>query len=311
MFFDGKPHESFRRRMVYRFLRTPRYRHNQTFTPTQTIEREPDGGFVVRWPPRSEVRARPIHQLPRHGEVASIVASGPSIQQLDRPERLFRVPAACVNGAVKLAKMHGVRVPYYSVTDLRFVRQQPELFALGVELADAVILRPTAIFAAMETTPGLLDRATVYLHDDLRFPFKRRRTPLARMALDPRFLTHQDAEVAYSTCPSSGTYPAGTVVYPTVQVLFGIGYRRLFMFGVDLSAGSRFYRETDASPSRLGDAYSSKILPGFELVRTYCRQTGKTLVNCSWESRLPESVIPKLDGSEALERLAGESSAGG
>ena len=76
------------------------------------------------------------------------------------------------------------------------------------------------------------------------------------------------------------------------------------MFGVDLSDAPRFYREGVASPTQLTADYEPAILPAFELVRDYLRQSGSTLVNASPESRLPHEVVPKADGNAVLDLLA-------
>ena len=197
----------------------------------------------------------------------------------------------------------GERIGYYLVADPGFVKQQPDLFKTGVELADAVVLNPPTVFAAMQYVPGLLEKTPVYLQEDLRCPSKRPRATRRQMQNDPRLLVHQEHAMAYSLDLAGGAYSSGTVVYQAVQAIFSIGYQRIFMFGVDLSSQGRFYREKNSSPCYLDKSYAHNILPAFELVRAYCEQTGKELVNCSIDSRLPSSVIPKLDGSEVLSRL--------
>jgi len=308
--WDGRRWEKVRRSLFCRLCRTPRDWHNREFTRSQTIERTGDGGFLVRWQGHGEVRARPLDELPRHGERCTIVASGPSISRLERRERMFRTPAACVNGSVLLAQQLGVRIAYYFVSDPSFVERESDLFAMGAELADAVVLNPKTVFTAMQCLPGLLERVPVYLREDIKRPFKRPRPSRAEMQRDSSLLVHAKRAMAYSLDPVAGTYPAGTVVYDAVQVLFGIGCRRIFMFGVDLSSQGRFYCKAISSSRWLDRSYPTIVLPAFELVRTYCQRTGKELLNCSMDSRLPASVVPKLDGMEALAMLERESSPG-
>lgn len=303
-FLDGKPAEAFRRRLFYRLLRSHRHWHNRQFTASQSMETTAEGRIRVRWPGHGELIARPLTELSPTGSICSILASGPSVARLEAIERLFTRPTACVNGSVAIAQRVGVRIPYYFVSDSNFIEEQAALFKMGVGLADAVILNPMALFAAMQTTPGLLAGAQVFLHEDLRRPFKRARPSLAQMQRDPGLLVHPTRQMAFSLRPEIGTWPSGTVVYDAIQVLFGVGYRELLMFGVDLNSQGRCYHEEKASPSHLDEAYATLILPGFELVAAYCRLTGKKLVNCSIGSRLPDSVIPKQDGADVLAQLA-------
>lgn len=278
--------------------------HNRVFTPGQTWEPTDHGSRLV-WPGRGALDARTIDTLPRLGHTVSILASGPSVSRIRNLGRLFDQPVACVNGSVSLAHELGRRVAYFIVSDHRFILEQPDLFRHGTALADAVVLTPMTAFTAMLLTPDALAADALYIHDDLRRPFKRPRQRRAELLRDPQVIAHQSRDVCFSLDPRRGTWPSGTVVYDAIQLLFGIGYRELFMFGVDLSDEPRFYQEGAASPTQLTADFAPAILPAFELVHEYLRRTGCTLVNASLESRLPHEVIPKADGDAVLDLLAG------
>lgn len=303
MFLDGGLGEGFRRRLHYRLCKPLRHWHNREYSPRQEIEPTSDGRFIVRWPGHEEVQMLSLEHLRPAGNAAAIVASGPSIQRLADPVRLFHAPAACANGSISLAVALGVRVAYYVVSDSGFIEQQPHLFQQGVELSDAVILNPKAVFTAMLLMPGLLKDRPIFLRDDMRYPFKGPRLGGKKVFSDPRVLGHPNGDRAFSLQPADGTYPGGTVAYDAVQILFGIGYNWLYVFGMDLTSSGRFYREGVPSPSRLDRDYHNRILPSFELVRTYCRHTGRRLINCSLDSRLPAAVVPKMDANEGLREL--------
>jgi len=93
------------------------------------------------------------------------------------------------------------------------------------------------------------------------------------------------------------------VAYKAVQLLFGIGYEEVGMFGLDLTDGPRFYAEQAPSPNELATSLSQSIEPAFELVASYLRRTGRRLVNASPASRLSTADIPKADANEALAGL--------
>ena len=88
-----------------------------------------------------------------------------ALHDLEAIERLFTRPTACVNGSVAIAQQVGGGFRYF-VSDPNFIEEQAACFKMGVGLADAVILNPMALFAAMQTTPGLLAGAQVFLHED-------------------------------------------------------------------------------------------------------------------------------------------------
>lgn len=304
MFSDGWPIET-AARAVWCRMRGRSWWHNRVFTFRQSIDRTADG-FLVRWRGRGEVLARSLSQLACRGPRGVIVASGPSVTQLERPERLFELPVACVNGSVSLPSRLGCRCDYLVVSDPRFIRDQPELFRTGVAVADAIVLNPTALFAALQFVPGALDEAAVYLAEDVLRPFKQPRPSPAAIAADPRLLVHPSGRIAFSLDPAHGICSAGTVVYNTVQLLFGIGYEEVFMFGADFSAEPRFYTERAPAASELADSFASSIEPAFQLVGDSLRRSGKRLVNASASSRLSATDIPKADGNDVLERICRE-----
>lgn len=312
-FSDGDRWADLRRVLWHQLLGGARQWHNRIFTRGQTIERDGDG-WLIRWRGRGGFRARTLADLPCRGRRGVILASGPSVRDLRRPERLFTLPVACVNGSVVLAHDLGRRVATYFVSDHRFVLGCPALFRVGVTLADAVVLGTSAAFAALLATPDVLRRAEregtpIYLRENLRRPFKRPRRTEAEIVRDPGLLATPDGRIAFALDPARGTCPAGTVVYDVLQVLYGAGYRDLFMFGVDLSAGPRFYREHAPAANGLAESYERSIEPAFRLVAEYLRRSGNTLVNGSAASRLPAAIVPRVDGNELLDVLAGRPAA--
>lgn len=286
----------------FRVAGGPRHWHNRGFTAGQSIEAD-DLGFTIRWPGRGAVRARSLRTLALPGRFASIVASGPSVGTLRRPERLFDHPVCCVNGSAVLAADLGRRVDCCVVSDYRFILEKPELFRVAARVARAVVLNPMTVFAAMLTVPDALEEANLFLREDLRRPFKRPRPTAAELAGDPGLIASPTGDLAFALDPSQGTFPAGTVVFDALQILYGLGCDEVFMFGVDLTAEPRFYREQRSAPNELEEAYDGRIEPAFELVAEYLRRAGRRLVNGSAGSRLPETVIPRADGNDLLDAL--------
>jgi hypothetical protein len=318
-FSDGDRWSDLGRSLWHRFRGGPRAWHNRVFTASQSIEPAEDG-WSIRWPGRGAFRARDIRDLKpagplAQGGMASILASGPSIHDLVRPDRLFLAPVACVNGSVALANALGRRASYYIVSDYRFVLDQPDLFRLGVSLADAVVISPVVAFAALLAAPAAVHeweaRSTpVFLREDLLRPFKRPRPTREELRHDPRVLCRPGSDIVFSLDPTRGLASAGTVVYDVIQLLFGIGYRELFMFGVDLSAAPRFHGDGTSRRPELAAAYDRAIAPAFALVRDYLDQFEGVLVNGSARSRLPAEVVPKVAGNELLDLLEWRSRSG-
>jgi hypothetical protein len=301
-FPEQSPLEELFRAAWYRVVGGPRRWHNRGFASRQAIERD-DLGFTIRWDGRGELRAKGLRDLRRRGDFVSVLASGPSVRSLRRPERLFDAPVCCVNGSVEMAAAAGRRAAYYLVSDHRFILEKPELFRAGTRVSDAVVLGPMSAFAAMLVAPDALDGVELFLREDLRRPFKRPRPTDGELRRDPHVIANASGDLVFSLDPLRGTCPASTVVFDALQVLYGIGYREVFMFGVDLSDGPRFYAEKTPAPNELSQAYERRIEPAFELVAQYLRRSGRRLVNGSPASRLPDSIVPKADGNTLLDLI--------
>ncbi len=301
-FPEQSPYEELLRAAWYRVVGGPRQWHNRGFSSRQSIE-EDDLGYTIRWEGRGELRAKSLRDLRCRGDFASVLASGPSVRSLRRLERLFDGTVCCVNGSVEMAATLGRRADYYLVSDYRFILEKPDLFRAGTRVSDAVVLGPMSIFAAMVAAPDAVEGVELFLREDLRRPFKRPRPTNVELSLDPRVIANASGDLVFSLDPIRGTCPAGTVVFDALQVLYGIGYREVFMFGVDLSDAPRFYAEADPSPNELSQAYERRIEPAFELVAEYLRQSGRRLVNGSPDSRLPDSIVPKADGNGLLDLI--------
>ena len=142
-FSDGKPWHDLGRMLWHRVCGGRLHWHNRVFTAGQRWEPTARGSRLV-WPGRGTLDARRIDSLPRHGDTACILASGPSVGRIRDLERLFDQPVACVNGSVSLAHDLGRRVHYFIVSDHRFILEKPDLFRLGTGLADAVVLTRAA-----------------------------------------------------------------------------------------------------------------------------------------------------------------------
>lgn len=299
---EKSPYRELARAVWFRVAGGPRHWHNRGFASGQSIEAD-DLGFTVRWRGHGEVRARNLRTLSMSGGRAALLASGPSVRSLRRPERLFDQPVCCVNGSAVLAADLGRRVDCYVVSDYRFIREKPELFRIATRVSRAVVLNPMSLFAAMVAAPDALRGANLFLREDLRRPFKRPRPTADELLRDPGLIATATGDLAFALDPSRGTFPAGTVVFDALQILYGIGCREVFMFGVDLSDAPRFYREPRPAPSDLRAAYERRIEPAFALVAEYLRRSGRRLVNGAAGSRLPDAIIPKADGNALLDEF--------
>jgi KDO transferase-3 len=249
--------------------------------------------------------AKPISELQAPSKTVCIIASGPSVKTITDTSLFQDQSCACVNGSYALAEQFGFVPDFYVVCDPVFVNCQEELFKRAVSGSRFFVTQHHLIHRAAQRGIDLTQADNIYVYDDLRRPFMQNKRPLSFFSQDTvHFLTHNTRNMAYSANPSLGLFSSSTVVYNTVQVLFGSGVDKLYIFGMDLTSQKRFYETARTAPTHIEESYEERTLPSFELVAEYLRQhRDKHIWNCSPVSRLPAEVIPKLDPNEALARL--------
>jgi Kdo-III transferase WaaZ len=110
--------------------------------------------------------------------------------------------------------------------------------------------------------------------------------------------------VGFSKCIDKGIFTGQTVVYSAVQVAYALGFRQIFILGMDLGGTgtlARFYESGNtAAGSRLDKDFEPYIVPSFELARRLCEAEGIALYNVSPHSRLSATLVPKLNFDEML-----------
>ena len=123
---------------------------------------------------------------------------------------------------------------------------------------------------------------------------------LARTLRDDPDLVLFDAHapihpLGFSLDPARGLFGGGTVAYSALQLLVWLGFRTLYLHGLDLRGASvspRFYESADARlPSALDRQFDTSGLPF--ATPAGCSARGLRIYNLSPGSALDESVFPK------------------
>jgi Kdo-III transferase WaaZ len=296
-------------RNIYIRLCKPRaYWHNRKFHPSLDIIHSAPEIYSIFWKHKLMARATAASAVREQDGICNIIGSGPSISSIKEPRLLFDHKTIFVNGSFVIARALGAHPDYYMVTDKGFIRRNLEMFKSAALRSQAVVLNATALNAVCEVDPALLKKLPVIYVEDLKHPFKKRSLKKAQDRMQKEFdgslLNHGHYNVAFSKDLSLGVFPSGTVVYAATQFAYGIGFQELRIFGMDLSADGRFYQEDVPEPSVLYESYQSGIKPAFELVGQYAIEKGLTIYNCSPQSRLPDTIIKKIDPNAILEQAS-------
>lgn len=245
-----------------------------------------------------------------------IVASGPSARAFPL-ERYSHLPMIAVNGSIRLFTEAGVAPYFYLCDDSSFVRNRLPLLMEAVQFAQRLALSPRVIDSLLERAPHALDGRNVYRFQrvnrlaedcaalgDRRFAWRARKDH----DLECRFslFRQKPNRIGFSRNLGKGYFSNRTVPYAGVQLAHHLGFNRVFMIGLDLnSSAGRFYEQgSEAVPSRLDGDYEDYILPCFQLMSERVINPKFQVYNLSAESRLPDSIVPKISEAELDQLLA-------
>lgn len=225
----------------------------------------------------------------------NLLLSGPSVRDISSPQRIARWDWIGVNGSPALFGEAIPRMRLYHVNDAGFIRNRFNDFLRFAASAEYTLIDFRGAFELLSRLKGRTLETQLVVFDNWAWPMRTPKGRIERVTGMP-----MNGSVAISTDLRLGLAHAGTVAYTGAQAAWLGGYDELHIFGLDLTNTGRFYREDKAQPQMLDKAYESAIRPGFELFARESAKTGFRLFNCSLSSRLPETILPKMDVDESL-----------
>ncbi|MDF3193742.1 lipopolysaccharide core biosynthesis protein [Pseudomonas sp. 1928-m] len=241
-----------------------------------------------------------------HSGPVIIFASGPSAAQFPL-ERYAHVPFITMNGAIARFSQTAARPLFYLCDDQGFVRERRQLVLEGIRLSSHAALGANALKVLMQASPDIVEMAKPYLMLRVNRPLSG--TPLSdrQFAWNARgnaelecgfsLFERKPNRIGFSRNMALGYFGGRTIPYAAVQLAFHLGFDHVFLVGMDLNAqAGRFYEQADeALPSRLDDDYKDYILPSFQLMAKRVVGENFQVFNLSIDSRMPTTVVPKID----------------
>jgi len=245
-----------------------------------------------------------------------IVGTGPSVNEADFA-RLRNHSCFGVNGAIIEFEKYEFPPDFYVITTYDFFDKRSELVRQVLRSGAKCFFPFYGIGKICEKMENLLPVSEIYLTDPLNqrynVPRQRARLFLQYAKQDDDFILHHNYKkyrkaldkVGFSKNLTKGYFHGENVVYTALQHAFYLGFRRIFILGMDLNYSGglvRFYeKKEEARPNWLDLSYNRSILPCFEIVHDMMKKGLIEVYNVSLDSRLPEIVIPKISFNEALE----------
>ena len=242
-----------------------------------------------------------------------ILGTGPSINALDLTLLEGRALMG-VNGAISVMKPNGLAPTHYAVTDRDFFENRFEMIRDVVASGSDCFFSPGGLRVMAERDPTLLASPKLYLSTVVNRPYGRPRRSqesfLRWAAGEPGLvLPHpprdDDCRVGWSRDLRHGVFCSRTILFRALQIADFLGYRRLYVLGMDLhykGPGGRAYGEgAKARPTKIERDFEPFILPSFEVLKGEIDSGALEVYNLSHESRLSRDVLPRKTLEEALE----------
>lgn len=291
-------------------------RHEAGFRPWLQFRNSNDSFEVLRWGKKIgslvNTNATEFKSMGTN-DSCYILGSGPSVNDLPLAQ-LKGHPIIAVNGTSLLLAQHKLQALAYMVTDSSFLRHREALFIKGYEHAHYLAITPFVLRHTIRRNlpifnktqvilfervnmqlghPSLLDVHGLYLkaHQDERY------------ILLPQQNSILDGTLGFSTVLEAGVFSGMTVVASALQLAYAMGFRRIYLLGVDMKVeqGTRFYESANqALTSHLERDYEQVIGPFFKIVSRMRKSHAFEVFNLSTNSRIPDSVIPRISFEQAL-----------
>lgn len=291
-------------------------RHEAGFKPWLTFTQTNSGYEVRRWGRligctvnTSAAKFKTLNK----GDRCYILASGPSVGSLDLA-KLKGQSIIAVNGTSLLLERYGLRALVYMITDSSFFKGRRSLVQKGFNYAQYFATTPQVLRQIIKGRLAIFDTIKVIFFEfvNQRLGYPKLNDPQAlylkscndkRHVLLPTQTSTYNNELGFSSALEAGVFSGRTVVGTALQLAYAMGFRRVYLLGVDMNVdqGTRFYENSkEALRCHLARDYDRVIGPFFEIVASMRGRHGFEVFNVSTNSRIPESVIPRVSFEHAL-----------
>lgn len=290
-------------------------KHMAKYHPKFSLANHPEapGKKIILWHNREIGVTKPAKNLlALKQQDCFIIATGPSVKKLDLTKIASSKAICGVNGAIALATTQNLTFDFYVIVDADFIRKRFDMVKQIIKSQTQLLLSSHNISLICEREPELLRDANIYVLDDLNTRYNTASLATDAFAqwakqnpeliLNPH-INLQD-RVGFSKNISTGIFGGGTVVFGAIQAAYYIGFKHVFIAGMDLgSNGKQRCYDEGKKPlhSSLDKYYDSIIEPAFKLLAELCQHEDFKVYNLSSASRLPATIIPKLTFDAALQ----------
>ncbi|MDR1661431.1 MAG: hypothetical protein LBR95_03255 [Azoarcus sp.] len=246
-----------------------------------------------------------------------LLASGGSAASFP-VSRYTHFPFIAMNGSITRLVDENIKPLFYMCDDENFVAARPDFAIMGIKHARYTAMNLECFQTLHEFDPEALPGKRIYLLERVNRYYGQKPLPDRRFARSIRMdselisgfslLRKKPNRIGFSKNIQRGYFNARTIPYGATQLAYFLGFRRVFIIGMDLrSSAGRFYEQgRDILPTGLDDDFKKYILPSFKImVKKATAKEDFKVFNLSMESRMPARVLPKIN-LEQLDQLLKE-----
>jgi Kdo-III transferase WaaZ len=298
---------------IYRWSLPRPLKHMAIAGPSFSLLRHDNGGCDILWKGVSVGQCRPVSELHNtYSGACYVMGTGPSIQSMNL-RSLSGQFLIGVNGAIAKFNELGIRPDAYVITDSDFFENRFEMVSDAVASGAKCFFSFAGLSRICKRDPQVLKGDNIYLTEvvNRRYGAPRLSQPdFIQWAYSdqdfamPDGQRPDDSRVGFSRNLEKGVFCGRTITFRALQIAYYLGFRKLFVLGMDLNYrgdNPRFY-ETSASmrPTKIDKDYDPYILPAFKVLADLCKQGELSVYNLSSASRLPADIMPRMTLEAAL-----------
>ncbi|MEE4407269.1 MULTISPECIES: sugar glycosyltransferase [unclassified Serratia (in: enterobacteria)] len=289
-------------KQVYRYSHSRPYRHNENLWPYVRIERAKSGEIAVLHYKKQPVPLVALSALKDSCQGALLLtATGPSVKDI-RFNHIPAMPAMGVNGAYFLHPQVGFH--FYVIVDMGFIDQRPDI------IENIILMQELILFTTVHGIAKIIDRFTLAgvkcrfaAVEDAAFKIygpKIKPLELWEHYRNDRSVSFSSANkaIAFTHDIRRGIFDAGTVVYWAFQIISFLGFKQLFIAGLDMNNFHlpRFYETKESKlPTFLAEKIDDIIMPAFRHAGERMKNNNIAIKNFSLSSAIDSNIFEKVD----------------
>ncbi|WP_438437168.1 lipopolysaccharide core biosynthesis protein RfaZ [Kluyvera sichuanensis] len=276
---------------LYRTTHSKKYHHNKNLWPYFKVVRKTSGGIDKVYYKRKEIESIVLKTTQR-AKPLIIMATGPSVKHIERTFFDDTFDYLGVNGAFSIKT---IDYDWYVIIDRTFVLDR---MALVKEIFATRNMILFCTYSSLESIFTHISKKDIHCHIKIfevatQVGISRFLSPLAPIDYNDESF-HFFNDFGFADNIDKAIFDYGTVAYPALQIACVLGYKRIYIVGLDMNNfnAPRFYETENDKLSTGLDKDFAAISSAFIAARSYCELNNIQVINLSPDSAI--GAFPKM-----------------